>query len=181
MPHAPTQHETGSVRDSHRQESLSGVPVGRSANSRATNTSARSHFEIEGVGNPQSFDHAAVDVCSFGTVCADLAQATFEAAQFADLLPDLPNPGVGYPLEIGTAIGILSAHGNKPVRFLDAEPEITKPPDEQELPGLVLIIPALFPLSAFRLWHQANPLIVADRINPTFRQPGQFADPERRP
>jgi hypothetical protein len=68
-------------------------------------------------------------------------------------LPDLSNPGVGYALEIGASVGVHPTHGEKAAGFLDAEPEVTKPPDEQELAGLMLVIPALFALGAFRLWH----------------------------
>ena len=112
---------------------------------------------------------------------ADVAKAVFKAAQLANLLPDMRNTCVGYLLEIGTLVILLLPHGEEIAGFLDTEAEIAKPPDEEELPCLILAVAPLSSLGPLRFWHKTDPLIVADRINPAPRQPSKFPYAETRP
>jgi hypothetical protein len=151
------------------------------ARTTAAARSARRRIESEPVGAPERIDYAAIRDRSLGTPAADVAQAALETAKRSDLLTDFCDARIGDLLEIGALLKILAPHREEAAGFIDAEAEVAKAPDEQQLARLLLAVAALFPFRALGLRHQPDPFVVPDRIDPTFRQSGEFPDAHGRP
>ena len=107
---------------------------------------------------------------------ANVANPVFKLAQLGDLLSDVGDSRVGHPHEISTLVRPLP-HGEEVASLLDAEAEISQPPDEQKLARLVIGVAPLPSLRALGLRHQTDPFIVPDRIDTAAGQTSKLSDP----